>query len=241
MKIVIATDIDGTLTGENNLIDFETISTLRRIQQLGGIVILVSSHAYAAVSTLGEYLGFRYVIGETGGCGGYPWRPLFIDAIPNRDIIVDIIRSSGFQTTPSNNFRLADISIWPPNGNINEALCRLLSILKDFKVNIFYSGVAIHIVRSGVDKGKALLKLLEVLGVDGRIIALGDGDNDIPLFNVADLSIAPKNASQGLKNVSSVVLPMRTPMATLFALKNIEKLFKLRKIDLDILKKMLQK
>ena len=28
MKIVIATDIDGTLTGENNLIDFETISTL---------------------------------------------------------------------------------------------------------------------------------------------------------------------------------------------------------------------
>lgn len=51
-------------------------------------------------------------------------------------------------------------------------------------------------------KASAALKLKELLGCD-RIVAFGDGKNDIPLFKIADESYAVKNADEALKSIAS--------------------------------------
>ncbi len=238
-RIVIATDVDGTLTDNRNILDLEAIKLLRELKDLGAEVILVSSHAFPALSTLAEYLGFRYFVAETGGCGGEPWNPLFIHAVTNRDRILNILRDNGYYPTGSNRFRLADISIRPPS-DPDKAVIEIKRLLDDFDVDVVYSGFAIHIHRKGVDKGYGLRKLLDILSIDGTVIAIGDGLNDVPLFRVADFSIAPINAPEPLRRIATVTLPYGFSMATLHALKNIVYLFKFRKFDLGVLENALR-
>ncbi len=48
----------------------------------------------------------------------------------------------------------------------------------------------------GINKGSGLAALVHALQLnDPRVIAVGDGENDLPLFDVADLSFAPDASS----------------------------------------------
>ncbi len=60
----------------------------------------------------------------------------------------------------------------------------------------------------GVNKGQGLLHLCELLQVDpGRVLAIGDNDNDIPLLQTAGFGVAMGNASPGLKAIADWVAP----------------------------------
>jgi len=239
--LIIATDIDGTLTRKNRTLDPRVLEQLARLTSMGAHVILVSSHAFPAVSTLAEYMGVRYLVAETGSCGGRPWEPLYIEPLPNRDEILDILMRHGFKPTSSNRFRLADISIDHGDQDPVKRIKVISRILRRFRVNIVYSGYAIHISRSGIDKGYGLRKLLDIIGINATIVAMGDGLNDIPLFHVADLSIAPSNAPLEVKKEATIVLPFEYSDAAYHALANIENFFKLRKMDLKKLSRALMK
>ncbi len=53
----------------------------------------------------------------------------------------------------------------------------------------------LEINRIGVDKGYGLTTLLDILNLsDADIIAAGDGENDLPLFDLAQLSFAPNTS-----------------------------------------------
>jgi Cof subfamily protein (haloacid dehalogenase superfamily) len=63
-----------------------------------------------------------------------------------------------------------------------------------------------EILPMGVDKGLALRKLIEYLGVsDDKTVAIGDFDNDVGMLNVAQLAIAVSNASEAALNAADVV------------------------------------
>lgn len=60
----------------------------------------------------------------------------------------------------------------------------------------------------GVDKGKGLHQLCELLGIDpARVLAIGDSDNDIPLLAAAGYGVAMGNATPGVKAVADWVAP----------------------------------
>lgn len=238
-KIIIATDVDGTLTDRKRRLNLAAIRILRRLQGRGIEIILVSSHAFPAMSSLADYLGFRYIVAETGGCGGFPWKPWFVEKLPNSEKIVKIATDLGFRPTPSNSFRLADISLFPPPRNVDDSLDELRKALRSFNVTIYYSGFAVHIVKENVNKGTGLKKLLEITGLDGKIIAIGDGLNDIPLFEASDISITAEDSPETLRKTADIVLPFKGVQATVFLLKNIEHFFILRKLKLEKLKKTL--
>lgn len=238
-KIIIATDVDGTLTDKRRRINLKSIRILRSLQKRGVEIILVSSHAFPAMSALGTYLGFRLIVAETGACGGYPWNPIFVEKTPSPEKIITIARNLGFRPTPSNPFRLADISLFPPSENIHDSLRRLKNALDKFNVDIYYSGFAVHIVKKTVNKGIGLRKLLEKVDLRGKIIAIGDGLNDVPLFKIADLSVTATDSPEELKKAADIVLPFKGSQSTVFLLKNIENFFILRKLDLEKLKKIL--
>lgn len=64
----------------------------------------------------------------------------------------------------------------------------------------------LEIVPPGIDKGHALLKLMETVGRN-TLIACGDQDNDISMIRAADIGVAMGNAEEEVKAVADYVAP----------------------------------
>jgi len=62
------------------------------------------------------------------------------------------------------------------------------------------------IMPEGVDKGSGLNRLKQMLGFEGTVIAVGDSENDFPLFKAADIKVAVANALPAVKDVVDMVL-----------------------------------
>ena len=85
-----------------------------------------------------------------------------------------------------------------------EYLRRIESELKDVTGDMdvsFSSNRYIEFNRRGVNKGKGLLKLAELLGVDpADTIAIGDNFNDLSMLRAAGLGIGVRNAAEGIRD-----------------------------------------
>ena len=60
----------------------------------------------------------------------------------------------------------------------------------------------------GATKGKGLIKLAEILGIDRRYVAaFGDGGNDISMLELAGTGYAMDNAPESVKTHADEVAP----------------------------------
>ncbi len=77
------------------------------------------------------------------------------------------------------------------------------------EVNAFTSSPEVlEIVAPGVDKGTGLRRAAELLGIPREeVIALGDGENDIPMLRWAGLGVAMGNASPRVKAAADRIAP----------------------------------
>lgn len=63
-----------------------------------------------------------------------------------------------------------------------------------------------EILPKGVSKGKLVMKLSEILGVNKeKIIAIGDNDNDVSMLEMAHVGIAVSNASEKAKKAADYI------------------------------------
>ncbi|QIW25389.1 phosphoglycolate phosphatase [Sulfolobus sp. S-194] len=92
------------------------------------------------------------------------------------------------------------------------------------------------IMPKNVSKGDAVKILKSILSFDGVTIAIGDSQNDISLFSVADIKVAVANALPEIKAISDIVLDKDDGMGVMYFLEKIlnessylEKLIRLRK------------
>lgn len=85
-----------------------------------------------------------------------------------------------------------------------EVAARLYGVADAYLSEAFF----LEVVRKGVDKGDALARLLEHLGLshDG-LIAAGDGYNDMGMIRLAARGIAMGNAHPDVRRVADVVAP----------------------------------
>ncbi len=67
----------------------------------------------------------------------------------------------------------------------------------------------LEFTRVGVDKGRGLRALLGERPAGTRLVVAGDGENDLPLFDLADLSFAPEDSPDAIKARSDRVLDVR--------------------------------
>ena len=59
---------------------------------------------------------------------------------------------------------------------------------------------AVEIGMNTANKGYALTKLCELLGIDlADVMAIGDSDNDVPMLELAALSVSPGNAPEAVQ------------------------------------------
>ncbi|MHA1589549.1 MAG: phosphoglycolate phosphatase [Candidatus Njordarchaeales archaeon] len=214
IKIVkaIVTDVDGTLTDARQSLHLGAIAALRKVHEKGIHVILCSSRLFDVVSSLAKYLGFKSpVIAESGSVIGYYLKPVFIREFETeiKERIITVMTSIGFKSVPDNKCRRGDLAFKRTRKTMEMSEEEILEVLKKqgiSNVTVLDSGFAVHINPIGVDKGSALLRVLELINVSlDETIVIGDGNNDIPMFRVAKYSIAPANASEKLKKMAKVV------------------------------------
>ncbi len=79
-------------------------------------------------------------------------------------------------------------------------------ILSDLEVKVEWNRDDAMILPKGVNKGTGILTLTKVMGFKGKIIAVGDSQNDITLFEVSDFKVAVNNALEEIKRISDLVL-----------------------------------
>jgi len=66
----------------------------------------------------------------------------------------------------------------------------------------------INAVAHSVSKGESLRNVADYLGIDlSQVVAIGDSFNDLPVFQVAGLSVAMGNAPDSLKELADWVAP----------------------------------
>ena len=69
----------------------------------------------------------------------------------------------------------------------------------------FVNGNWIEVQTAGINKGTALQKIMILAGVrKEEVIAFGDGENDIPMFETAGTAIAMKNAMPDVKKKADI-------------------------------------
>ncbi|MBT8058847.1 MAG: HAD family hydrolase, partial [Gammaproteobacteria bacterium] len=78
---------------------------------------------------------------------------------------------------------------------------------------VAYSGVAwegnqwrwLDVHHSDASKGGAIRLMKDLLGVE-RVVCFGDNDNDLSMFEIADESYAPSNATDEIKAAATAVI-----------------------------------
>ncbi len=69
------------------------------------------------------------------------------------------------------------------------------------------TGEYVEIIRKEADKGKGLLRLASLLGVDHRhVYAVGDGDNDLDMLKAAAAGFVPENGSDAALAAGDVIV-----------------------------------
>lgn len=80
--------------------------------------------------------------------------------------------------------------------------------------------VFVNLVHSSVSKGKALEALVRHIGITSEeVMAIGDGENDIPLLETAGMGIAMGNASAKVKMAARAVTLRQEEGGVAFAIK----------------------
>lgn len=67
----------------------------------------------------------------------------------------------------------------------------------------------LEFTRVGVDKGRGLSALLGERPAGTKLVVAGDGENDLPLFELADLSFAPEDSPEAIKVRADRVLDLQ--------------------------------
>ncbi|MGK4585454.1 HAD-IIB family hydrolase [Kitasatospora sp. HPMI-4] len=109
--------------------------------------------------------------------------------------------------------RIATVTTFAPDGQAAALAARVTAALGDTALvthapNHYVPGWSeLQIVHPQAEKGTAVRRLRELLGRPaGRLTVLGDHLNDLPMFAVADRSVAPANAHpQALQQADLVV------------------------------------
>ncbi len=211
LKVVklVAVDIDGTLTHERPYIHLGAVKALRQLGKSVSIA-LVTGNPYPIAYALSKYLRPCERIAGIAENGGVVY--LDDDVYINEEgseimeKVAKLLREIGYDRYPSEDsrFRLVDIAlrIGPEE---QEFLAEELSKRK-LSVNITSSGYAVHIMPSGINKGKGLKMLCDRMGIDCRETAvIGDSYNDLDMFSIAGISISLPNAPEEVRRSADIV------------------------------------
>lgn len=202
---VLFLDIDGTITRAERGLDSRVIEPIR---ELTIPIIFATGKAFPYPIALCHYLAVpERVVAENGGI-------VCVDGSLERSIdrdrlkaFTDDARSNGIDfgwdgADTVNRWRETEIAIERAGNDRAE----LEPIASRHGLEVIDSGYAYHIKDPELSKGEALKTACSILEIEPtRAVAIGDSENDVSMFELAERSYAVANADQDAKAAADCV------------------------------------
>jgi phosphoglycolate phosphatase len=196
-----AIDIDGTLTENGNgMIHLPAVSKMRFLEKMGHKVFFVTGRSSLEAYVLSAFLGItRVAIGENGGVVSRGHSDHTV--LGNKDLCV-----KGYEMLKQS---ISNVDIKPVFPRLSEVVLQRTfdieegkNIFKEngLKLDLVDSKYAFHINELGVNKAKGLDLALEFLNIEPKeVVAIGDSETDIPVFENCGFSIALGHSDDEVK------------------------------------------
>ena len=201
---IVVTDIDFTLTDANLRLDTRAVEKIRRLEEQGVDVILMSGRTLPATAALAQLIGTCGLIAaENGGVVAKYQKPIkILGRVENAQAALRILRRTMGRKVverPESRYgmRLSSVTL-ERSFELEEAK----RMLRNSRVNVqlIDTGVSFQLSDRRVNKGHALVWLarMEKLPL-ARTMAVGDNYNDLTLFEEAAYTVAVANAPRAVK------------------------------------------
>ncbi|MCL2228733.1 MAG: Cof-type HAD-IIB family hydrolase [Firmicutes bacterium] len=234
MKVIFA-DLDGTLTDDNDRVPKRVALAIAAVRAKGHIVIPISGSSYPWVSEKVSGCELDYIISSNGGrCfDEVNKKVVWHDTIPV-ETLVALVKEFG-KYMPQHHIHhggnridvapeklephmLEGVSQFTPSLIENKLPNGMAEFMKKHNLHTPYNtfnmardiynyGAYMDIVPSFVTKTYAVGKMCKLLGVDKKdTIAIGDGMNDVSLFNACHTKVAVGNAIDEIKSLADIIV-----------------------------------
>ena len=195
--LALAADYDGTLAHEGRL-DEATADALLRLKASGRRLILVTGRELDELLDVCPWIDlFDLVVAENGAVLYDPARRS-AEPMAERppDSFVAALRERG--VAPVSVGRVI-VATWLPD----DATARQVIRERGLDLQVILNKRAVMVLPTGVDKASGLRAALGQLGVAaGRVVAVGDAENDRAMLEAAGCGVAVANAVDSLKSAA---------------------------------------
>lgn len=199
---VVVTDLDRTFTRPDLALDVRALAMARRLRQAGVACLLATGRRAQDIEAWTPLRdAFDGLVLECGAVWG-PWGDLRATGPASQSAAVRDVAQALAEEGCAVELGLASCSVpaeWLPRLEAH-ALRPSLSLQPNRD--------RIDVVAAGIDKAVGLRLLLAHLGLEGaRLLCVGDGENDLPVFAMADRSVAVANAAAQVRDAADLVAP----------------------------------
>ncbi len=188
----LACDYDGTLAS-NNRIGAEALAALSRAREAGLRLVLVTGRTFFELLRVCDRLDlFDAVVAENGGVLYFPEPGLIRDQAPppSPRLLAELDRR-GIA------FQVGRVIVGVARTD-EEAVQEVLAAT-GVNLELIYNRAALMLVPPGISKGTGVRQMISDLGLSFHdVLALGDAENDIDLFEVCGWAGCPENAVPAL-------------------------------------------
>jgi phosphoglycolate phosphatase len=217
-------DIDGTITdNKGGRVDLDALAALRYLVKLGHKVIYVTGRSSIEAYVLSVFGGTtRIAVGENGG---------IITSGPDEHRLIGNKQEclKAFQFIKSKIPEAVEKPVFPRitevvlERNFDVSLGKKILTENNFDVQLSDSMYAYHINSKGVNKANGFLEVMKMFSATKQdVIAIGDSETDVPLFGLADVSVALGNATDDVKSHATITVPGHAGDGIIEALEKIE-------------------
>ena len=216
-------DIDGTITdNKGGRVNLDALAALRYLVKLGHKVIYVTGRSSIEAYILSVFGGTtRIAVGENGG---------IITSGPDEHRLIgnkqECLKALQFIKTK---IPVVEKPVFPRitevvlERNFDINLGKKILAENDFDVQLSDSMYAYHINSKGVNKANGFLEVMNMFTATKQdVIAIGDSETDVPLFGLADISVALGNATDYVKSHATMTVPGHEGEGIMEALEKIE-------------------
>jgi phosphoglycolate phosphatase (TIGR01487 family) len=203
IKAVVA-DIDGTLTDMSRHISTDAVIAIRKLPIP---VVLATGNVICFVRAASKLIGASdAMIGENGGVvqAGYDSKPVVLADIEECRRAAAVLQKHfpGLEQLDAR-YRMSELAF---RRTIDVDKARAVLDKAYPGLEIVDTKFALHLKHKSVNKGTGLVEVARALGLmPEEFAALGDSENDLPMFEAAGMGIAVGNATPEVKDMADHV------------------------------------
>lgn len=209
--LVVAVDCDRTLTGPDLMPDADALAAVAALRAAGACCVLVTGRTREELTRHAPLAGaFDAYVLE----GGATWGPWDDQARPG---------NAPLALAAAHRVQEAGIPVLQGTASFSCArvdLARVAALAPECAIHANVDRV--DVLPPGMDKGMGLEAALGRLGRRGaHVVAIGDGENDVALFERAVVGLAVANAHATLKAAADEVLTAAGPAGVVEAARRL--------------------